>query len=43
MDVILKLRDQIRHTRLGTNRDREITELEHAALGRLPLRPSGEA
>jgi NADH-quinone oxidoreductase subunit B len=37
MDAILKLRDQIRHTKLGVNRDREITELEHAALLRQPL------
>ena len=32
MDAILKLHDQIHHTRLGANRDREITELEHARL-----------
>jgi NADH-quinone oxidoreductase subunit B len=43
LDAILKLHDQIRHARLGTNRDREITELEHAALRRLPLHHSGEA
>jgi NADH-quinone oxidoreductase subunit B len=29
-DAILKLRDKVRHTRLGASRDREITELEHA-------------
>ena len=34
MDAILKLHDKIRHTRLGVNRDREITELERAALQR---------
>jgi NADH:ubiquinone oxidoreductase subunit B-like Fe-S oxidoreductase len=37
LDAILKLRDQIGHTRLGASRDREITELEHAALRRQPL------
>ena len=37
IDAILKLRDQISHTRLGVNRDREITELEDAALRRQPL------
>jgi NADH-quinone oxidoreductase subunit B len=37
MDAILKLRDQIRQTKLGVNRDRQITELEHAALQRQPL------
>ncbi len=37
MDAILKLRDQIRQTKLGANRDRKITELEHAALQRQPL------
>ena len=35
--AILKLRDQVGHTRLGVNRDREITELEHDALRRQPL------
>jgi NADH-quinone oxidoreductase subunit B len=38
MDAILKLRDTIEHTRLGANRDREITEREQAALRRAPLR-----
>jgi NADH-quinone oxidoreductase subunit B len=33
IDAILKLRDKIGHTRLGVNRDREITELEQARLG----------
>ena len=37
MDAILKLHDQIRHTRLGANRDREITELEDARLRQAPL------
>jgi NADH-quinone oxidoreductase subunit B len=32
LDAILKLHDKIHHTRLGANRDREITELEHARL-----------
>jgi len=34
LDAVLKLRDKIGHTRLGANRDREITELEQARLGR---------
>ena len=34
MDAILKLHDKIRHTRLGANRDREITQLEHDKLRR---------
>ena len=37
MDAILKLHDRIHHTRLGANRDREITELEHARLRQSPL------
>ncbi len=37
MDAILKLHDEIHHTRLGANRDREITELEHARLRQPPL------
>jgi NADH-quinone oxidoreductase subunit B len=37
LDSILKLHDKIRHTRLGANRDREITELEHARLRQPPL------
>ena len=37
LDAVLKLHDKIRHTRLGANRDREITELEHARLQRAPL------
>jgi NADH-quinone oxidoreductase subunit B len=43
MDAILKLRDQIRHTKLGANRDRQITELEDAALRRQLLRHPGDA
>jgi len=43
MDAILKLRDQIRHTKLGANRDRQITELEDAALRRQPLRHPRDA
>jgi NADH:ubiquinone oxidoreductase subunit B-like Fe-S oxidoreductase len=31
LDAILKLRDQIRRTRLSVDRGREITELEHDA------------
>ena len=34
LDAILKLRDRIEHTRLGANRDRQITELEQARLQR---------
>ncbi len=30
--------DKIRSTALGANRDREITELEHARLRQAPLR-----
>jgi NADH-quinone oxidoreductase subunit B len=37
LDAILKLHDQIRYTKLGANRDQEITELERAALRRQPL------
>jgi NADH-quinone oxidoreductase subunit B len=43
LDAILKLRDQIGHTRLGVNRDRQITELEHDALRRQPLRHPRDA
>jgi NADH-quinone oxidoreductase subunit B len=43
LDAILKLRDQIGHTRLGVNHDREITELEHAALRRQSLRHPHDA
>jgi len=37
MDAILKLRDKITNTRLGVNRDEEITGQEQARLRRLPL------
>ncbi len=37
MDAILKLHDKIHRTRLGANRDREITELEHARLRQPPV------
>ena len=37
MDSIFKLHDKIRHTRLGANRDREITELEDARLRQAQL------
>ena len=38
MDAVLKLHDKVHHTTLGANRDREITELEHAKLRVSPLR-----
>jgi NADH-quinone oxidoreductase subunit B len=34
LDAILKLRDKIPNTRLGVNRERQITELEEASLRR---------
>ena len=37
LDAISKLQDKVRHTRLGANRDREITEREQEALRRAPL------
>jgi NADH-quinone oxidoreductase subunit B len=37
MDAILKLHDKVSHTRLGVNRDREITEHERAMLRQPPL------
>src|SRR5205809_5044631 len=37
LDSILKLHDQIRGTKLGANREREITELEEARLASPPL------
>ena len=37
LDAIVKLHDKIQNTKLGVNRDREITELEQARLRRLPL------
>jgi NADH-quinone oxidoreductase subunit B len=41
LDAILKLHDKIQNTKLGANRDKEITELEQARLRRLPLVSSG--
>src|SRR5260370_585072 len=38
LDSILKLHDKIMNTKLGKNREREITELENARLGLPPLR-----
>jgi len=44
MDAILKLDDKIQNTRLGVNREREITELEEASLRRSPLHfPAADA
>ena len=37
LDSILKLHDKIMNMKLGKDRDREITELEHARLGLPPL------
>ena len=37
LDSIVKLHDKIINTKLGKNRDREITELENARLGLAPL------
>jgi NADH-quinone oxidoreductase subunit B len=37
IDAIVKLHDRIENTKLGKNRDRQITELEEAQLARLPL------
>src|SRR6266566_2381049 len=37
LDSILKLHDKIMNTKLGKNREREITELENARLGLRPL------
>jgi NADH-quinone oxidoreductase subunit B len=37
IDAILKLHDQIRQTKLGASRDRDIIEREQAALRRQPL------
>jgi NADH-quinone oxidoreductase subunit B len=38
LDAILKLHDKIMSTKLGKNRDRQITDLEQAKLGIHPLR-----
>jgi NADH-quinone oxidoreductase subunit B len=37
LDAILKLHDKIQNTKLGPDREKEITELERARLRRLPL------
>ncbi len=37
LDSIIKLHDKIMNTKLGVNRDRQITELENARLGLSPL------
>ncbi len=36
MDAILKLQDKIQETKLGVNRERQITELEEASLQKRP-------
>jgi NADH-quinone oxidoreductase subunit B len=36
IDAILKLHDQVQHTKLGVNRRTEIVDLETAALKALP-------
>ena len=36
IDAILKLHDQIQHSKLGANREREVEELEQIALTALP-------
>ena len=36
LDAIVKLHDTIQNMKLGANREREVTELEQARLGRLP-------
>ena len=36
LDAIVKLHDKIQNMKLGVNREREVTELEQARLGRLP-------
>jgi NADH-quinone oxidoreductase subunit B len=39
LDAISKLRDKVEQTRLGANRQREITELEEASLRRRRTHP----
>ena len=39
LDAIVKLHDKIQNMKLGANREREVTELEQARLGRLPATP----
>jgi NADH-quinone oxidoreductase subunit B len=36
IDAILKLHDQVQHTKLGVNRRHEIVDLENSALNALP-------
>jgi NADH-quinone oxidoreductase subunit B len=36
IDAILKLHDQVQHTKLGSNRARQIEELEESGLAALP-------
>jgi NADH-quinone oxidoreductase subunit B len=36
IDAILKLHDQVQHTKLGANRAAQIEELENSALKALP-------
>jgi NADH-quinone oxidoreductase subunit B len=36
IDAILKLHDQVRHTKLGKNREEEMVELETEQLNALP-------
>jgi NADH:ubiquinone oxidoreductase subunit B-like Fe-S oxidoreductase len=40
IDAILKLHDRILNGKLGKNRERQIEELEHERLARLPLQTS---
>jgi NADH-quinone oxidoreductase subunit B len=37
LDSIVKLHDKIQNMKLGSNRERQVTELEEARLRRLPL------
>jgi NADH-quinone oxidoreductase subunit B len=41
LDSILKLHDKITNTRLGKNREQQITELEQATLGTRAPRTTG--
>jgi NADH-quinone oxidoreductase subunit B len=41
LDAIVKLHDKIQNSKLGVNRDRQITELEQARLRHLPLLDAG--
>jgi NADH-quinone oxidoreductase subunit B len=40
LDAIVKLHDRILNGKLGKNRERQIEELEHERLARLPLQTS---